>query len=189
MNTTAFRIDPSDNESASDGESRYGAYLRIHAHQFHIDDELTLDPAEFATTAFTIAVSPLMSPGYVLAHRRVIDLSVHWDDDRRAAIAVSFVSALPDVVARTIDSAWAGWHRDSWGGEPRWLEHDDNDRPVALPTLLTRIPVPVNDLPKPVYRHRQPDVATAQQAVRTLVTELNTKLAPVLDALTAGGRG
>lgn len=187
MNRLPFRIDPDDRDSASDRVSRYGAYLRQHTAYFRYDDAPTTDAAEFAAAAVRIAVPPIMSPGYVLIDRRVIDLTVHWDDDQRAAIAVTIVSALPDTVYRAIGRTWSGWRRDTWGGEPRWSDHYDNDTPVAQPTLLTRVPLPVEHLPTPTYHAGTPDLATAQHAVRVVVDELNARLTPVLDALAEAG--
>ncbi|MEV8439224.1 hypothetical protein AB0425_17755 [Actinosynnema sp. NPDC051121] len=187
--STVFRIDSRDQDSASDHVSRYGAYLRQHHGRFRGYDgsSMTQDPAEFAAAAFEVAIGPIMSPGYVVVDRRVVDVAVHWDDDRRAAIAVTFVSVLPEGVASILGRRWAGWHRDTWGGEPRWSEHHDNDLLVAQPTLQTRVPLPVDYLPKPIYRAGTPDLRTAQHAVRVIADELNTRLTPVLDALVAAG--
>ena len=59
-----------DYTNASDGISRYGAYLRGHAEEFqswHGEDldGITTDPGEFAAAAFRVACGPIMSPGYV----------------------------------------------------------------------------------------------------------------------------
>ncbi|WP_030255963.1 MULTISPECIES: hypothetical protein [Streptomyces] len=56
--------DTADRESASDGRSRYGAYIAQHAADFRDDGEL-LRPVDFAVAAWRTATSPVMAPGYV----------------------------------------------------------------------------------------------------------------------------
>jgi len=66
-----------DRNNASDGVSRYGAYLRDHAHLFdpwqEAPGEVTRDPVEFAIAAFQVATGPIMAPGFVRRHGRVCD--------------------------------------------------------------------------------------------------------------------
>lgn len=187
MTTTVFSIDPRDQDRASDGVSRYGSYLYSRSALFLDDGEPTRDPQQFALTALRVALPPVMSPGYVFYGGDVLGAQFRWDDDARAAVAVTLVSALPDTLARTIGRQWTGWHRE-WGSDPHWYEPYDNDGPVALPTLLVRVPLPVDHLPAPAYDERRvPDLDVAQAAVRTVVTELNTRLAPVVEALAEAG--
>ena len=69
-------IDPDyDREQASDGQSRYGAYVRDHARLFDpwqdAPDGVTRDPVDFAIAAFRVATGPIMGPGFVRWHPRV----------------------------------------------------------------------------------------------------------------------
>ncbi|MEU0521959.1 hypothetical protein [Streptosporangium sp. NPDC006007] len=69
---TAYRIDhDTDSDRASDGISRYSAYVRQNAGKFSWAFE-ERDAVEFAAVAFEIASSPIMSPGYVLDHPRIL---------------------------------------------------------------------------------------------------------------------
>lgn len=60
-----------DQDLASDGVSRYGAYLAHHRRQFACDGEPTTDAGEFAAAAWRIAQPPIMVPAYVSIHGRV----------------------------------------------------------------------------------------------------------------------
>src|SRR6266542_4178403 len=66
-----------DRTNASDRVSRYGAYLRGHTELFDPWREATAgvteDPGEFAIAALQVATGPIMSPGYVRWHARVLD--------------------------------------------------------------------------------------------------------------------
>src|SRR6266516_4820758 len=95
-----------DREFASDGVSRYGAYLRGHTAAFApLWDEppdpdwgaITADPGEFAAAAFQVATGPVMSPGYVRWHPRVLDYQVGYGDDpdpARLIVQVTLATAL-----------------------------------------------------------------------------------------------
>src|SRR6266511_3898759 len=74
-----------DRSRASDNVSRYGAYLRSHTRLFDPWREarrgITEDPGEFAIAAFQVACGPIMSPGYVGWHARVLDHQVGYGED------------------------------------------------------------------------------------------------------------
>src|SRR6266536_631083 len=74
-----------DRSCASDNVSRYGAYLRSHTELFdpwrEATDGITEDPGEFVIAAFQVACGPIMSPGYVCWHPRVLDHQVNYGDD------------------------------------------------------------------------------------------------------------
>jgi hypothetical protein len=176
--------DDYDRDHASNGRSRYGSYLASRAHQFHEDGDPITDPVEFALLAFTIASSPVMAPGYVCQHPRVLDVAWPHDDEDRTAAEVRLVAPLPEPIATVIRRdrrTWAGWHRP-WRGD-QWFEPYDNDRPGAYTTVTIRIPLNPNTLPAPVYQRGVPDLATAQRAVRAVCAQLNTALADILAAL------
>jgi hypothetical protein len=138
------------------------------------------DNVRFALAAWRIAQPPIMSPGYVRWHPRVVDNCEHWDDEGRVSLTIELATALPTQVARTtIGLGWAGWERY---GE-RWIEPYDNDCPAAFATLAIRVPLPSDLLPSldcgigtaPTYR--------AQSAVRVICGLINSKLEPVLGGL------
>src|SRR6266540_539516 len=94
-----------DRSRASDGVSRYGAYLRTHTELFEPwQDEdahggVTPDAGEFAVAAFRVATGPIMSPGYVRWHPRVLDHKVsHGDNPERSEEHTSELQSHHDLV-------------------------------------------------------------------------------------------
>ncbi|MEU4804388.1 hypothetical protein [Actinosynnema sp. NPDC023587] len=183
---TAFRIDYAhDLDQASDGISRYGAYLARSDlfREWGSAGTPTADPAEFADAAVRTALPPVMSPGYVRTDPRVVTVSTHWDDDVvRLSVAVTLVSTPPEPVAR-VSRSWTTWRRDSG----RWTEPHDATGPVLLPTLTVRVPIPADLLPTPSYRDGVPRLDSARHAVAVVVAECNRVASPVLAALALAG--
>ena len=85
--SAAFWIDYDyDRENASDGVSRYGGYVRgssaLTESWDGTWDDSQVQQARFAQAAWTAATAPVMSPGFVRCHPRVIDAVVQvnaWD--------------------------------------------------------------------------------------------------------------
>jgi hypothetical protein len=173
-----------DRAAASDGVSRYGAYLRDHAGLFDPWGEaaggVTGDPVEFAIVAFTVATGPIMSPGYLRWHGRVQGHDAgRSEHDGRLLLSVAL--AVPSPVRLGWD--WRGWERDFHG---TWREPDDH-RPVGLCRLELRWPVPTDRLPTPGRPRRPgvPNLADAAGAVAVLVEQVNATVGPVLADLEA----
>jgi hypothetical protein len=180
--------DDYDHTHASNGVSRYGAYLAQYAYLFTDDDDQpTTDPELFAGAAWKVAHHPTMAPGYVRTHGRVQTTSVHWDDESHPAVCVELaVSSAPEAACFTFP--WRRWTRDEAG---HWLAPENYARPNALTVLRIALPLTGVTLPSPRYRDGRPgrpDTATAKQAVQTLCRMLNAPLAYVLafDPLTGG---
>ncbi|MFF7459342.1 hypothetical protein [Kitasatospora sp. NPDC008115] len=83
--TLAIVDDIRDREQASDGYSRYGAYIAQHADDFQDDGE-PLRPVDFAAVAWAVATHPVMSPGYVDVRPDIQPLTVHRDYDGRPVL-------------------------------------------------------------------------------------------------------
>jgi hypothetical protein len=171
-----------DRANASDGVSRYGAYLRDHAHLFDpwqdAPDRVTRDPVEFAIAAFKVATGPIMSPGYVGWHGRVQDHgATRSEHDGRLLLSVTLAAPVP--VRLRWD--WRGWERDFHGN---WLEPDDR-RPVGLTRLELRRPVPTDQLPIPGQPRRPgvPNLRDATRAVEAVIATINATVGPVLAEL------
>jgi hypothetical protein len=178
-----------DRANASDGVSRYGAYLRGHTGLFdpwhEASNGITEDPGEFAITAFRVACGPIMSPGYVRWHPRVLDHQVGYSEDPdpgRLIVKVALATWLP----MWLGSPWWSWTtymgRD-WS-EPEEAKH------AALARLELRWPLPVASLPRPrpPARPGQPNLRDAKAAVRALAEVINTTAGPVLASLEGGER-
>jgi hypothetical protein len=180
-----------DRSQASDGVSRYGAYLRTHTKLFNPwQDEdapggITQDPGEFAVAAFRVATGPIMSPGYVGWHPRVLDHQVSYGDDpdpRRLVCRLTLATALP----MWLGVPWRSW-TEYLGRD--WREPDE-DQHAALASLVLRWPLPVVDLPRPEPPGRPgvPNLADATASVRALVGAINATAGPVLARLEGGER-
>jgi hypothetical protein len=176
-----------DRSQASDGISRYGAYLRGHTELFdpwqEASDGVTRDPGEFAVAAFGVATGPIMSPGYVGWHPRVLDHQVsHGDNPEpgRLVLKVTLAISLP----LWLGSPWRSWTPDL-GRD--WCEPDE-DRHAALARLQLRWPLAVASLPRarPPARPGQPNLADAEASVRALVAAINATAGPVLATLEGG---
>src|SRR6266536_3430342 len=97
-----------DRTNASDRVSRYGAYLRSHAELFDpwrdAPGGITEDPGEFAIAALQVATGPIMSPGYVRWHARVLDYKLDRGLDPRPGGKIR----LPKCARRESGGAGAG---------------------------------------------------------------------------------
>jgi hypothetical protein len=176
-----------DRVYASDGVSRYGAYLALNASLFEPwrdqgADGVTLDPVDFATAAFNCATGPVMAPGYVRWHGRVYgNRAGRSDHDGRLLLTVSLATLAP----RAVPWSWRGWERQFDG---TWWEPNDA-RPAALAYLELRWPVATERLHQPA----RPDVPgranlrDARRAVACLVDVLNEVAGPVLAELEGSG--
>jgi hypothetical protein len=180
-----------DRTSASDGVSRYGAYLRGHAEEFEpwhgeeAPDRITRHSGDFAAAAFRVACGPIMSPGYVRWHPRVLDHQVDHGDDPapdHLVITITLATGLPTWLG----SPWWSW--TTYMGRD-WCEPDEA-RHAALASLRLRWPLPVATLPlpRPPARVGVPDLADAKASVRALVAEINQTAGPVLARLEGGER-
>ncbi|HEX3786000.1 MAG TPA: hypothetical protein VHX38_40640 [Pseudonocardiaceae bacterium] len=176
-----------DRDNASDRVSRYGAYLAQNARLFLDDGVPTADVSWFAFSAWEIASSPIMAPGYVQTHPRVVGAEPHWDEDGRPALTVRLVAPHPLRVPEALGRNVRTWEpqRDVNQGIYAWSEPWNNDRLSAYTTLTVRVPVVANVLPTPRYRSGIPDTATAKHAVKTLCAVVNPPISYLIAALDA----
>jgi hypothetical protein len=180
----AFTVDETaDTELASDGMSRYSAYLRQKTHMFLVDGQgcpPTEDTVEFACIAWTIARPPIMVPGYVSDHPRIQDATVRWDDDGRAALATHIAIPAP-MAADRLSSRWRGWTRlpHSQG----WVCPDDNQHITVLNTLTVLVPLDTGILPAPRYERGVASSDVAKRSIAALCETLNKELADLLTAI------
>jgi hypothetical protein len=173
--------------NASDRVSRYGAYLRGHTELFdpwrEAPNGITQDPGEFAIAALQVATGPIMSPGYVRWHPRVLDHTVsHGENPEpgRLVLKVTLATSLP----MWLGSPWRGW-TEYLGRD--WCEPDDAKH-AALARLELRWPIPDATLPRPrpPARSGQPNLRDAKASVRALVAQINQTAGPVLAKLEGG---
>jgi hypothetical protein len=182
-----------DREYASDGVSRYGAYLRDRAWWWDDDpaDDAERTAVVSAARCWEIGNGPIMGPPLVVLHPRILTATAGADEDdgRQLVLTVRLVVGLPDELRRLLGSGWRGWQYERRPlSEPAWVEPcDGTGRPLrmALPTVVLSWPVPAAQLP-PVGGGL-PDVEAAIEAVATVAELLNGELRPVL-AYLAGQR-
>ena len=201
----AFWVDRDyDHEHASDGISRYGAYLRDAAFEPWTDHDQAV---EWAVFAWRRATGPVMSPGYVRYHPRVLAARLErssWDGS--LAAGVDLVSSWPKQVEAAMatglrlggrDAYWQDWPTGYRGGETiSYYEPSEADvaaRPYLLATLSLRFTVPSAALPQPPATPAAL-LSAGQQAVAVVIAELNRIVGPVLGARPgntppAAGRG
>jgi hypothetical protein len=159
--STVFWVDREyDREYASDGISRYGAYLRDATFEPWTDHHQAV---EWAVFAWERATTPVMSPGYVRSHPRVLGTRLErsgWDGSLAAGVTV--VSAWPEEIktaaARSVrlgdrDAYWQDWPTEYRGGETvSYYEPGEADvaaRPYLLATLSLHFTVASAALPEP----------------------------------------
>ncbi|MFJ9697396.1 hypothetical protein [Kitasatospora sp. NPDC101183] len=189
--TLAFVDDIRDRETASDGHSRYGAYLAKSAECFHYDGE-PLPTAEFAVIAWRTATTPVMAPGYVAVRPDLLDLTPVTDPNGslhlRARIALRHAA-----LNRRPTGRFADWERSPWErpDEP-WphLErpYRDNHASLLVTTEVT-VPVPAHHLVRPTSaRPGRTLTYEAKAAVAVLAEHANSDLAPLVADLLGGAR-
>jgi hypothetical protein len=168
--------DAYDSTYASDGVSRYGAYLAQHRAKFQDarEDGVTEDRRTFAAAAWQVATE-YMSPTYVALHPRIQSADCAWDENGNLAIAVVIATS----AGRILPGA-RGWVRESLSQS--WYDPENSGVLMVLPSLLVRVPIRPSDVPKPIYHDGIPVVGTAKAAVRSVCDVLNPVLAQVLHA-------
>ena len=189
----AFWVDRAyDREYASDGISRYGAYLRDAAFEPWTDHDQVV---EWAVFAWERSTGPVMSPGYVRYHPRVLSAQLErsgWDGSLVAG--VTLVSCWPEQFTRALarsvsfgdkDSYWQDWPTEYRGGTSCYFEPSEADvaaRPYLLTTLSLRFTMPSAALPQPPATLAA-RLSAGQQAVAAVVAGLNRIVGPVLAAV------
>ncbi|MFB7663945.1 hypothetical protein ACFC1R_08355 [Kitasatospora sp. NPDC056138] len=148
--TLAVVDDVHDREHASNGDSRYGSYLTRNARLLHEDGQ-PLTAAEFACSAWQIATSPIMSPGYVRIRPDLHNITAVQTDDNELALRVE-VPLRHTALAHRPDRRLGDWQPDLWSvdrGPFRRLFEPDVDKPLLLATVTLLLPVPDHLLIEP----------------------------------------
>ncbi len=196
-----FRVDENyDRAYASDGVSRYGAYVRDRLDGSFAEcwDGTWSEPSsrlvEFASAAWRTATGPVMAPGYVRFHSRVLGARVQrsqWDGSLIAM--VSLVAPWPAALAGSSDwrrgRRWRDWPTELRGDGYEFVDPTEQDvtkHPFMQASLALTFPVPVGRLPAAPEGPGDGVEDRARQAVECLVVELNRAVGPVLDVLEGG---
>ena len=189
---TAFWADSDyDRAHASDGISRYDAYLRDATFEPWTDNDQAV---EWAAFAWRRATGRVMSPGYVRYHPRVLAAWLERSGrDGSLAAGVTLVSAWPEqlttALARSVrlgdrDAYWQDWPAECLGNAVSYYEPSEADvaaRPYLLTTVSLQFTVASAALPEPPATSAAL-LSAGQQTVAVVVAELNRIVGPVLSA-------
>ncbi|MDI5971423.1 hypothetical protein POF50_019130 [Streptomyces sp. SL13] len=183
--------DAYDRDRASNGDSRFGAYLL--ARLDGLREGFAFESAgEFALAVWQIATSPVMSPGYVRLCPDVDCVTTWWADDNSCTLHFDVHVRLPRTdlaAARPLLRGWKDWQlapRDPDGSlyRARWEpEHAGN---ALLTTTVVHLAVTdAWDLPAPTGVARL--AADAKQTVAAVATAINHQAGPAVAALRGEG--
>lgn len=169
--------DVHDVTRASDGFSRFGAYLARRLPAVIDDDpDVLTDAVRWAAFAWATATTPVMSPGYLEWNGPIEDIQICWDDGH---LAVEAILRTPPPV---LIPGWRGWDRDRDGNhvEPWYGTR------TALTRLTLRAVLGDLRMPGPPRESSSWEdiVFTAKAAVRAVALAVEDVLDPVVVALT-----
>lgn len=174
-------IDREYDRSMSSRGSRYRAYLKARASQF---DDAT--DAEHAATAWYIACSPIMSPGYVQLRPDIEAVHVDFDSDGRlvARLELRVQRMLPAAVGASLPKL------SDWQRERGWVNNassypvhvaPDTTKDALLATYQLTVHLNEIDLGKP--RGDRLDAVLAVRTVDQLADEINRVAGPIVAVL------
>jgi hypothetical protein len=189
----AFWIDQ-EYDNQGDGRSRYLSYINIKKDFFDSCwDWDEVPAAQFAATAWRIATGPVMAPGYIRFHPRILSAALGRSDwDGRLLACVDLATAPPQALASSSEwgggHRWRGWPSKSLRGREAYSYPGGDDLakdPYILSSVSLRFTVPNARVPAPPAA--RPRVAVlqhyAQNAVAVLVAELSRTISPVIAKL------
>lgn len=188
--TTLVRVDDEDDrDRASNGYSRYGAYLDDRPKEFRdpfAEDEVRpLEPAEFAAAAWRVATSPVMVPGYVRDRPDIERITVAASQETGNVLAyVHLPLHQSDLAARLpfcLD--WQPVATMANDGDYQVVEEPREGRPAVLASTIVRIEVPAERLIPQHHTTGRELADEAKAAVKVLVEEINTQAGPLVAAV------
>ncbi|MEV7422847.1 hypothetical protein [Streptomyces sp. NPDC091212] len=176
------RIDDEyDRTNASDGISRYGAYLNQHTPDFHEygEPDTPLPAPEFAAAAWRVATAPVMSPGYVRLRPDITAVDCAFTDDGLLMLMVTMPVPHSALAAR-VPYAWRDWERDRYGfTEGPYQRLVEPEGPAIL--VSAEIRIVVNGLAAPEHVRGPGLLDDARTALGVLVHRLNGAAGPAAE--------
>lgn len=189
MTTDPFWLDLDyDREYASNGRSRYARYLDDAAGPFA---EIWADDptVEFAAVAWRVANGPIMSPGLVRHHPRVISAEALRSDWNGQMVGSVRLVAPPPRQLADVRPADGGWYRDlsldSWAGRYEGVGGRELEQSAYLTTEVQvlwqffRVLPPIAVVP-PAGEER---FRLAVACVEAIVGEFNRQVGPLIEAV------
>lgn len=190
--TLAVIDDDYDRRHASNGHSRFAAYLDRYA-GLPQDGEPPYTAAEFAVTTWGIATAPVMSPGYVRLRPDLLAVTAHLAEDDPAGLVMRITAPVPHRALATSPrpGRWLDWERDCHDRGP-WsptVEPIPDHRPVLVLSAYLCLPVPTGVLVTPTTNRTGPELtAQAKTSVAVLAEHINRTAGPAVAALLGGAR-
>lgn len=184
-----------DMERASDGYSRYGAY--VGAREMSFQDAFArpeleaAEPVAFAATAWQVATPPNMSPGLVDWRPDIHKVTVGFDDDGKDLMVTVELPLTHRQLAAKVPYTYEDWtpHRHWLADDYGYLMEPGTrrDRPTVLATvkihhILSWVPLVTPG--KPTGRQLVDD---ALQSVEYTAAAINAELPEIIN--TVQGRG
>jgi hypothetical protein len=194
---TALWVDDEyDREHASDGVSRFGHYVRS-AGQLMADcwddawDSPRARQALFAVAAWETAIPPVMSPGLVRRHPRVLSAHVErsqWDGSLLgvAELVTPWPAALRKSDEWRQGQRWWDWRFETFGGTGWYSEPGDEESAghrYLLPAARMQFPLAAEQLPAAPDGPDDNVEVQARAAVEILVSLMNEVITPVITLL------
>ncbi len=181
-----------DRHNASDGRSRFGAYLRDRAASLRDEDGAPLYAEEFAAAVWRIATSPVMSPGYVCVRPDIRAIIPAWSNEGDGQL--TFEVQVPVLQASlglswTLPAIWRDWRPEHAPGadqdEPyRWWAQPSGSRPALLTTSVLRLTVDDTwNLPRPTHTAGPGLVADGKRSVAAVAEAVNRHAGPIVALL------
>ena len=182
--TLALIDDDYDKANASNGGSRFHAYLAVNAGRLH-EDGAPLTAVDFAHAVWRIATSPVMSPGYVRIRPDLAALTLVTTGDNDDQLALRIDVPLHHRVLARRPAGWPGdWERDPWSSSDEWAAAIEPGlcRPALLLTATLLVPLPGHALTAPSVARPCPAMTRqAKQTVRAIAEHANTHAHLVAD--------
>ncbi len=183
-----------DREQASDGVSRFGAYIRragsIAECWDGTWDDVQVRRARFAEAVWATAITPVMSPGYVRRDPRLLSARVQYNPwDTTLAGVAELVTPWPQALERSRDwqaGSWRDWPSDTYGGRELYREPDEDEMAAhryLMASARLVFPLPGEGLPAAPSGPRDNVLAAAREAVTALVAAMNAAVTPVIAVL------
>lgn len=196
MITKAFWIDyeyDADHANRANG-SRYFDYITDKAGAFEdCWDWEEVPKARFAATAWRIATGPIMAPGYVRIHPRILGVDLERSDwDGSLLACVDLITPPPHALQSSSEWGggkwWRSWPSESLSSREAYYYPSGEDLakdPYILPSVSLRFLIPDDRVLAPPADHPSlPELQhAAQHCVKALVDELNASITPVIEKL------
>jgi hypothetical protein len=195
MADEAFRIDYEYDSGEADraGGSRFLNYVRLNQGWFDGCWALDDPRADFAATAWRIATAPVMAPGYVRTHPRILTAELQRSDwDSKLLARADLITPAPQALRQSSERGggrwWRDWPAESLIGREAYYEpggRELRDDPYMLPSVSLRWALPDHAVLDPPAGN--PTLTELQHAAKhcvvALVAELNRTINPVLAQL------